>query len=88
MTEPAMMGIVEQRNIDAIADPLVKEYNKSFTKKINDKFNSNLEFNTKIDEDYPSRENSGTTTNKNNVDKNAHNHENNTDGKILSPRDF
>lgn len=45
MAEPVMNGKVEQRNIDALMQPIMKEYNS------NDRSN-NEEFKTSIDYDY------------------------------------
>ena len=42
MAEPAMKGSVEQKNIDQLAKPLVKEFNDSGT-------GSGEEYETKID---------------------------------------
>ena len=49
MAEPAMQGVVEQRDINKLAAPLVKKYNKSLTKTVNDKLGTNLKYKTKID---------------------------------------
>ena len=45
MAEPAMKGNVEQKNIDALINPLVKEYNDSWTKW----WNPNTDYKTSID---------------------------------------
>ncbi len=49
MAEPAMQGVVEQRDINKLVEPLVKEYKESLTKTVNDKLRTNLEYKTKID---------------------------------------
>lgn len=53
MAEPAMKGIVEQKNIDAVLSHIVSKYNSSFTKWLNDNVGSNNQYNSKIDESNP-----------------------------------
>lgn len=53
MAEPAMQGIVQQKNIDAVLSHIISRYNSSFTKWANDNFGTNKQYNTKIDESNP-----------------------------------
>jgi hypothetical protein len=55
MAEPAGKGTVDQRNIDAVAAPLVNQYQNSKQYYFNQNSkNCSQEFNTKIDENNPS----------------------------------
>jgi hypothetical protein len=55
MAEPAGQGQVEQKNIDAMAAPLINEYHESREYELNQNSGSaNKSFKTKIDESNPS----------------------------------